>query len=122
MNYVPFGATSQQVSEMCLGTMMFGDRCDQAESDRILATALDHGVNFVDTAAMYVNGRTEEILGHILQGRREKLFVATKVNSIDTIVERNLLCLSEYQRNYCLVNDCCTAAIGECPLGARERT
>ena len=83
MNYVPFGATGQQVSEMCLGTMMFGDRCDQAESDRILATALDHGVNFVDTAAMYVNGRTEEILGHILQGRRDRLFLATKVNSID---------------------------------------
>lgn len=88
MNYVPFGATGQQVSEMCLGTMMFGDRCDQAESDRILATALDHGVNFVDTAAMYVNGRTEEILGHILKGRRDKLFLATKVNSIDPQVIR----------------------------------
>lgn len=88
MNYVPFGATGQQVSEMCLGTMMFGDRCDQAESDRILATALDHGVNFVDTAASYVNGRTEEILGEILKGRRDKLFIATKVNNIDPQVIR----------------------------------
>ena len=88
MNYVPFGATGQQVSEMCLGTMMFGDRCDQAESDRVLATAIDHGVTFVDTAASYVNGRTEEILGHILKGRRDKLFIATKVNNIDPQVIR----------------------------------
>lgn len=88
MNYVQFGATGQQVSEMCLGTMMFGDRCDQAESDRILATAIDHGVNFVDTAASYVNGRTEEILGEILKGRRDKLFIATKVNNIDPQVIR----------------------------------
>jgi len=89
MNYVPFGSTGQQVSEMCLGTMMFGDRCDQAESDRILATAMEHGVNFVDTAAMYVNGGTETILGHILKGRREKLFIATKVNNIDPAVIRS---------------------------------
>ncbi len=88
MNYVPFGATGQQVSEMCLGTMMFGDRCDQAESDRILATAIEHGVNFIDTAAGYVNGRTEEILGQILRGRRDKLFIATKVNNIDPQVIR----------------------------------
>ncbi|MEZ4865882.1 MAG: aldo/keto reductase [Caldilineaceae bacterium] len=88
MNYVPFGTTGVSVSEMCLGTMMFGDRCDQAESDRILGTAIAHGVTFVDTAAMYVGGRTEEILGHILQGRRDQLFLATKVNSIDPQVIR----------------------------------
>lgn len=80
MNYVPFGATGITVSQMCLGTMMFGDRADQAEADRILGVAMEHGVNFIDTAAMYVNGGTEEILGHILKGRRDKLFVATKVN------------------------------------------
>ena len=83
MNYVPFGATGVTVSEMCLGTMMFGDRCDQAEADRILGTAIDHGVTFIDTAAMYTSGQTESILGQILPGRRERLFVATKVNSID---------------------------------------
>ncbi|HUX77539.1 MAG TPA: aldo/keto reductase, partial [Anaerolineae bacterium] len=44
---------------MCLGTMMFGQRCDEAESDRILATAIDGGVTFVDTAAMYGEGVTE---------------------------------------------------------------
>lgn len=80
MNIVDFGGTGQQVSEMCLGTMMFGDRCDESQSDRILGAALDRGVNFIDTAPMYAGGRTEEILGRIMQGRRDRLFVATKVH------------------------------------------
>jgi aryl-alcohol dehydrogenase-like predicted oxidoreductase len=98
MNQVSFGATGVSVSEMCLGTMMFGGRCDEAEADRILGTALDAGVNFVDTAAMYANGETEAILGRIMHGRREKLFLATKVHkgvdgqsireSIDESLER----------------------------------
>lgn len=83
MNQVPFADTGIAVSELCLGTMMFGGRCDQAEADRILGSALDHGVNFIDTASMYVNGRTEEILGEIMAGRRDRLFLATKVNSTD---------------------------------------
>jgi aryl-alcohol dehydrogenase-like predicted oxidoreductase len=67
VRYVQFGKTGETVSEMCLGTMMFGQRCDEAESDRILGTAIDEGV-------------TEEILGRILKGRRDGLFVATKVH------------------------------------------
>jgi aryl-alcohol dehydrogenase-like predicted oxidoreductase len=78
MNYVKFAATEAQVSELCLGTMMFGGRCDEAEADRILGTAVDNGVNFIDTAAMYGDGLTEEILGRIMQGRRDKLFLTTK--------------------------------------------
>lgn len=88
MKYVEFGSTGATVSQMCLGTMMFGSRCDQAESDRILGTAMDGGVTFIDTAEMYNDGKTEEILGNILGDRREKLFVATKVNSIDPDVIR----------------------------------
>ena len=80
MRYVEFGNTGETVSQMCLGTMMFGRRCDEAESDRILGAAIDGGVTFVDTAAMYAEGVTEEILGRILKGRRDKLFVATKVH------------------------------------------
>ena len=96
MNYVPFASTGVPVSELCLGTMMFGDRCDLAESDRILGMAIDHGVTFVDTAAMYVNGGTEEILGKILKGRRDGLFIATKVHkgvdadSIRTSIDESL--------------------------------
>ena len=89
MNYIPFGSTGVTVSQFCLGTMMFGGRCDQAEADRVLGTAIEHGVNFIDTAAMYVQGRTEEILGELLPGRREQLFVATKVKSVDPQVIRS---------------------------------
>lgn len=80
MKYVPFGSTGEQLSQLCLGTMMFGDRTDQQESDRILGSALENGVNFIDTAAMYCDGLTETILGNICKGRRDKLFVATKVH------------------------------------------
>ena len=80
MKYVEFGKTGEKISEMCLGTMMFGRRCDLAESDRILGAALEHGVNFIDTAPMYGNGLTEEILGKIMSGRRDQLFVGTKVH------------------------------------------
>lgn len=82
MNQVPFADTGVNVSELCLGTMMFGGRCDQAEADRILGTALDHDVNFIDTASMYGDGRTEEILGEIMADRRDRLFLTTKVNSV----------------------------------------
>jgi aryl-alcohol dehydrogenase-like predicted oxidoreductase len=80
MQTVQFATTDVRVSEMCLGTMMFGGRCDEAESDRVLGAALEQGVTFVDTAAMYGNGLTEEILGRIMQGRRNRLFLTTKVN------------------------------------------
>ncbi len=79
MNTIEFANTGVEVSQMCLGTMMFGDRCDEAESARILDTAVDHGVTFVDTAAAYVGGETEKILGRIIKGKRDKLFIGTKV-------------------------------------------
>ena len=96
MKQVPFGNTGELVSEFCLGTMMFGARCDEAESDRILSAALDHGVNFIDTAAMYAGGGTEEILGRLLRGRRDKVFLVTKVHrdlepdTIRTSIEESL--------------------------------
>lgn len=79
IKYVEFGKTNEQVSEFCLGTMMFGDRCDEAEADAIISSALDAGINFIDTAAIYCDGLTEEILGRVLKGRRDKIFIATKV-------------------------------------------
>ena len=79
MKKIEYANTGVEISEMCLGTMMFGDRCDEAESALILNTALDHGVTFVDTAASYCNGVTEEILGRIMQGKRDNIFLGTKV-------------------------------------------
>lgn len=53
MDYRPFGRTGVKVSEICLGTMMFGGRADKEESFKIIDYAMDQGVNFIDTANVY---------------------------------------------------------------------
>ncbi len=80
MRLVPFGATGVNVSHLCLGSMMFGERCDEAEAGRIVDAALDGGVTFIDTAPVYADGEGEKILGRLLKGRRDRFFLATKVN------------------------------------------
>jgi aryl-alcohol dehydrogenase-like predicted oxidoreductase len=62
-----------------VGTMMFGSRADEAESRRIVDTALDRGIDFFDTADSYNAGQSERILGRVLKGRRDGVLVATKV-------------------------------------------
>jgi len=59
--------------------MMFGDKCDYQQSEKIVKTALDLGINFIDTAAMYSNGLCEEYLGKALKGHRDEIFIGTKV-------------------------------------------
>jgi aryl-alcohol dehydrogenase-like predicted oxidoreductase len=80
MKQVTFGKTGVKVSHLCLGTMMFGRRADEAEAGRIISAALNAGVNFIDTAAMYGEGAAEEVLGRILKPVRKKVFLATKVH------------------------------------------
>ena len=63
MEFRTLGKTGTLVSTLCLGTMMFGRRCDEAEARRIVDAALERGVDNVDTAAAYADGATEEILG-----------------------------------------------------------
>ena len=65
---------------MCLGTMMFGpwDNDDRADAVRIIHSALDAGINFVDTADVYSDGISEEIVGAALRGRRDDVVLATK--------------------------------------------
>jgi aryl-alcohol dehydrogenase (NADP+) len=79
MRYRPLGASGIMVSELCLGTMMFGGATPEAEARRIVDHALAHGVNFIDTANAYVEGRSEEVVGGTLAGRRDKVILATKV-------------------------------------------
>jgi len=76
------GRTGVKVSTHCLGAMMFGPwgNTDQAECVRMIHQALDAGVNFVDTADVYGEGRSEEIVGRALEGRRDDVFLATKVH------------------------------------------
>lgn len=79
------GRTGLKVSEICLGTMTFGHQCDEPTSLAILDRAAEAGVTFIDTADAYpvpptpeTAGRTEEILGGWLQGKRERFVLATK--------------------------------------------
>ena len=78
MEYRKMGKTGLKVSSFCLGTMTFGRQVDEKESIRIIQTAIDSGVNFIDTADMYVNGITEEIVSKAIKGRRDALVIASK--------------------------------------------
>ena len=85
MQHIRFGPTGLQVSRLCLGTMTFGLQCDEKTSHAILDAAADRGITFLDTADVYplggtveTVGRTEEILGRWLRGKRDKFIVATK--------------------------------------------
>lgn len=79
MKYVHLGDSNVLVSEFCLGTMMFGGKTGPDESVRIVRRAVEAGVNFVDTADVYNEGRSEEIVGRALQGIRDQVVVASKV-------------------------------------------
>jgi aryl-alcohol dehydrogenase-like predicted oxidoreductase len=82
MRYRYLGTTGVRVSQLCLGAMMFGGwgNPDHDDSIRIVHSALDQGINFIDTADVYSAGESEEIVGHAIVGRREHLVVATKVH------------------------------------------
>lgn len=90
MKYNKLGHTGLFVSEICLGAMTFGGqghwanmgKVQQADAQALIARALDHGVNFIDTADIYSAGLSEEIVGQSLRNlgvRREQVVVATKV-------------------------------------------
>jgi len=79
MDYRSLGRSGLKVSPICLGTMMFGDRTDAAEAGRIVASARDAGVNFIDTADVYVKGESEKITGKLIAADRDRWVLATKV-------------------------------------------
>lgn len=91
MRYQKLGNTGLFVSELCLGTMTFGGeggmwgkigQLDQAQADTLVGSALDAGINFIDTANVYSEGRSEQITGQALKNLkvpRENVVVATKV-------------------------------------------
>ncbi|MFO7536561.1 MAG: aldo/keto reductase, partial [Chloroflexota bacterium] len=80
MNYRQMGRTGLRVSELCLGAMTFGRETSEADSLSILDRFVEAGGNFIDTADVYTNGRSEEILGGWLKGQdRDDIVLATKV-------------------------------------------
>ena len=85
MHHKQFGRTGLRVSRLCLGTMTFGLQCNELESVAILDAAAEGGIDFLDAADVYplggdrtTAGRTEEILGRWLKGKRAGFVLATK--------------------------------------------
>ena len=82
MNFRRFGKTNQQISEIGLGTWQVGGKWgstfDHKTAEKILNTAADNGINFIDTADVYSDGESEKAIGNFLKTRSEKFFVATK--------------------------------------------
>jgi aryl-alcohol dehydrogenase-like predicted oxidoreductase len=87
MDYRPLGRTGLSVSSICLGSMTWGQQNSEAEGHAQIDYALDHGVNFIDTAELYsippkaeTQGSTERIIGSWLKktGKRDKIVLATK--------------------------------------------
>ncbi len=82
MEYRSLGRTGTKVSSLCLGCLMFGGRTGESDSMDIIDRAIDGGINFLDTANMYVRGRSEDMVGKALQrnGKRPRIVLATKVH------------------------------------------
>jgi aryl-alcohol dehydrogenase-like predicted oxidoreductase len=81
MRYRNLGKNQLVVSELCLGTMMFADQTDIAEARRIVAHARDNGVNFIDTADVYSEGKSEALVGKLISEHRHDWVLATKVGN-----------------------------------------
>lgn len=81
MEYRRLGASSIEVSTICLGTMTFGDRTDAAAASAIVDAARDIGVNFIDTADVYAKGESEKLTGSAIAATRDRWILATKVGN-----------------------------------------
>ncbi len=88
MRHIRLGRTGLQVSRLCLGTMTFGLQCDETTSCAIMDAAAEQGITFFDTADAYPlggtledTGRTEEIVGRWMRGKRDQFVLATKCSS-----------------------------------------
>ncbi len=84
MEYRRLGNSGLEVSPICLGTMMFGDRTDAATSQQIVDAAFAAGVNFIDTADVYTKGASEKIVGQAIKANRARCILATKCGNVMT--------------------------------------
>jgi len=79
MQYTQLGRTGVRVSTLCFGTMSFGGEADEHTSAAMYRKCRENGINFFDTANVYTNGRSEEILGKLIQGERDQIVLTSKV-------------------------------------------
>src|SRR3954468_17708877 len=78
MEYRQFGRTGTRVSELCLGTMTFGNEADEATSQQIVDRFVDSGGNFIATANVYSQGVSEEITGRAIKDKPDQIWLAPK--------------------------------------------
>ncbi|CAC9976613.1 aldo/keto reductase [Flavobacterium panici] len=82
MNYRKLGKTNFNISEISLGTWQVGGKWgsgfNDKTADELINTAIDNGVNFIDTADVYENGLSETAVGRVVRSRSERIYVATK--------------------------------------------
>lgn len=78
MEHVFLGRTGVRVSKLAFGTMTFGNEADEATSGQLYGRCRDAGINVFDCADVYAGGRSEEILGRLVKGHRDEVFVTTK--------------------------------------------
>jgi len=81
MDYRRLGASGLKVAPICLGAMMFGERTDAATAARIVGSAFEAGINFIDTADAYGEGESERIVGKLVAKDRDRWVIATKFAS-----------------------------------------
>lgn len=81
MHYRRLGKSNLKVSALCLGTMMFGRQTPFEEAANIVASAREHGLNFIDTADVYNQGQSEKDLGQLLNGQRQYWVLASKLGN-----------------------------------------
>ena len=81
MRYNVLGQSGLKVSEICLGTMNFGDQTDRQTAAKIVGSARAAGVNFIDTADGYADSRSESMVGDLLKSDRDDWILATKVGA-----------------------------------------
>jgi len=79
VEYAKLGRTNLKVSRICLGTNNFGGQLSEQAASEVIRKALEEGINFIDTANVYVNGRSEEIIGKTIKGDRSRVVLATKM-------------------------------------------
>lgn len=91
MRYRQLGNSEHKVSVIGLGCIQLGDRADEAESKRIVDRAIDLGVNFFDTANVYMDGIGEEVLGRALGQKRKNIILASKCGRIRMGTQRKLV-------------------------------
>lgn len=87
IDYRPLGRSGILVSQLTLGTMMFGGQTDRATSQRIVDRAREQGVNFIDTANAYNQGQSETVVGELIAPHRQHWVLATKFANADPDIE-----------------------------------